>query len=142
MISDVGQLMSEQKQSSKNRTSEEISTMAYDEYLDYDELEAWIYHVSGKHDFNTEVFKIGETEEGRNIVGLHVGDKNHSSDKPKIFIECGIHAREWIAPAACRQFIHEILHNVGYPAEYNQAAADDQSAENERAGDPYTKEDV
>ena len=109
---------------------------------DYDELEAWIYHVSGKHDFNTEVFKIGETEEGRNIVGLHVGDKNHSSDKPKIFIECGIHAREWIAPAACRQFIHEILHNVGYPAEYNQAAADDQSAENERAGDPYTKEDV
>ena len=109
---------------------------------DYDELEAWIYHVSGKHDFNTEVFKIGETEEGRNIVGLHVGDKNHSSDKPKIFIECGIHAREWIAPAACRQFIHEILHNVGYPAEYNQAAADDESAENERAGDPYTKEDV
>ena len=37
-----------------------------------------------KHDFNTEVFKIGETEEGRNILGLHVGDKNHSSDKPKV----------------------------------------------------------
>ena len=50
---------------------------------DYDELEAWIYRISGKHDFNTEVFKIGETEEGRNIVGLHIGDKNHSSDKPK-----------------------------------------------------------
>ena len=51
---------------------------------DYDELEAWIYRISGKHDFNTEVFKIGETEEGRNIVGLHIGDKNHSSDKPKV----------------------------------------------------------
>ena len=51
---------------------------------DYDELEAWIYRISGKHDFNTEVFQIGETEEGRNIVGLHVGDKNHSSDKPKV----------------------------------------------------------
>ena len=53
---------------------------------DYDELEAWIYRISGKHDFNTEVFKIGETEEGRNIVGLHVGDKNHSGDKPKVTI--------------------------------------------------------
>ena len=71
----------------------------------------------------------------------------------QIFIECGIHAREWIAPAACRQFVHEILHSVGYPAQKSenteqpvddvQPAGNVQSAENEKkAGDPYTKEDV
>ena len=71
----------------------------------------------------------------------------------QIFIECGIHAREWIAPAACRQFVHEILHNVGYPAQkpenteqpvdYVQPAENLQSTgSDERAGDPYTKEEV
>ena len=26
-----------------------------------------------------------------------------------IFIDCGIHAREWISPAVCRLFIHELM---------------------------------
>ena len=71
----------------------------------------------------------------------------------QIFIECGIHAREWIAPSACRQFVHEILHNVGYPADKfddsEQSADDAQPAEDvqatendQKAGDPYTKEEV
>ena len=43
--------------------------------------------------------------------------------------------------------MHEILHNVGYPAEksdYSEQPADDvQAAENgQRAGDPYTKDEV
>lgn len=30
------------------------------------------------------------------------------ANKPIIFVECGIHAREWIAPATCLYFIDQL----------------------------------
>lgn len=33
------------------------------------------------------------------------------ADRPIIFIECGIHAREWIAPATCLYIIQELVEN-------------------------------
>ena len=49
---------------------------------------------------------IGTTIEGRKIYGVHLGDQDPTSDKKKVFIECNIHAREWITPSTCRYFIH------------------------------------
>merc|ERR1712110_1250831 len=47
---------------------------------------------------------------GTKNAGIHIGDKDHSGPKNKIFMECGFHAREWIAPASCRYLIYSILH--------------------------------
>ena len=99
-------------------------------------MEAWQYKVTGKHDFNTKVHELGTTFEGRTILGFEMGDLGIASEKPKIVVDCGVHAREWIGPAACRQFIHEMLHNVGYPADRE---TDDQ---NSMAEDPYTKAEM
>jgi len=43
---------------------------------------------------------IGSSYEGRDIgqVTLRVGN---DPNKEAIFLECGIHAREWVSPAAC-----------------------------------------
>ena len=34
--------------------------------------------------------------------------KKSSSSKPSIFLDCGIHAREWISPAFCQLFVKEV----------------------------------
>lgn len=34
--------------------------------------------------------------------------KKSSSTKPSIFMDCGIHAREWISPAYCQWFVKEV----------------------------------
>ena len=108
------------------------------------QLEAWQYKVTGKHDFNTRVHELGTTFEGRSILGFEIGDLDIASEKPKIVVDCGVHAREWIGPAACRQFIHEMLHNVGYPADREtDESSDDWSDEpNPMAEDPYTKAEM
>ena len=92
--------------------------------------------IAGKHDFNTKVHELGTTFEGRNILGLEMGDLDIASEKPKIVFDCGVHAREWIGPAACRQFVHELLHNVGYPADRESGETDDFT------DDPYTKSEI
>ncbi|KAM3861921.1 carboxypeptidase O-like [Diretmus argenteus] len=52
----------------------------------------------------------GRSYEGRNITLLKLGLRNPGSEEKKaIWMDCGIHAREWIAPAFCQWFVKEIL---------------------------------
>lgn len=53
-----------------------------------------------------EKISIGYSYERRNIFGIKIGNlmmnnNSSSSDQKIIFVECGIHAREWISPAFC-----------------------------------------
>ena len=44
---------------------------------------------------------IGTTHEGREIAMVRVQVGGGVTNKSIIMLECGIHAREWIAPASC-----------------------------------------
>merc|ERR1711990_138245 len=114
MIEDAGKLMKNEK----NRKTKNLpaAEMAFDEYLDYDELEEWLLSISEKYSHLTQIKEVGKTEDGnRSIWGLHIGDNNNDSEKKKIFMECGIHAREWVSPATCRYFINEVLNAANDP---------------------------
>uniref|UniRef100_A0A3P8X7C5 Peptidase M14 domain-containing protein n=2 Tax=Esox lucius TaxID=8010 RepID=A0A3P8X7C5_ESOLU len=50
----------------------------------------------------------GQTYEERNITLLKIGLRS-TKRKKAIWMDCGIHAREWIAPAFCQYFVKEIL---------------------------------
>jgi murein tripeptide amidase MpaA len=50
----------------------------------------------------------GRTYEGRQIKGVIVSFK---ANNPGIFIEGGIHAREWISPATVMYILHQLLTN-------------------------------
>ncbi|RCN24036.1 hypothetical protein ANCCAN_30275 [Ancylostoma caninum] len=43
------------------------------------------------------VVNIGTTEEGRPIKGIKIGSGVHRNDKRIVWIDGGIHAREWAA---------------------------------------------
>jgi hypothetical protein len=49
------------------------------------------------------------TWEGRNITAVHVTDKSVPGDKPIVYIQANIHAREWISPAATQYFFNELV---------------------------------
>uniref|UniRef100_A0A663LY56 Carboxypeptidase O n=1 Tax=Athene cunicularia TaxID=194338 RepID=A0A663LY56_ATHCN len=53
---------------------------------------------------------LGKTTENRTMYYLQI---SQPSDKIKkiIWMDCGIHAREWISPAFCQWFVKEILQN-------------------------------
>ena len=95
------------------------------EYLTLDELNQWMEYIVEEFPDNTDLKQIGTTVNDRPIMGLHLGDKNNNSDKKKIYmgklkflspklvtnfyLDCGLHAREWISSATCRYFINEVL---------------------------------
>jgi len=50
----------------------------------------------------------GKTYEGRDIRALQI---TNGKDLPGVILESGIHAREWIGPAATTYIVNEILNS-------------------------------
>uniref|UniRef100_A0A3Q0SR90 Carboxypeptidase B n=1 Tax=Amphilophus citrinellus TaxID=61819 RepID=A0A3Q0SR90_AMPCI len=88
----------------------------YTKYNTWSDIESWITSISSSNSelISTEV--IGKTYEGRPMTVLKIGKKS-SSTKPAIFMDCGIHAREWISPAFCQWFVNEAVSTYGSDAQ-------------------------
>ncbi|KAJ8376021.1 hypothetical protein SKAU_G00066010, partial [Synaphobranchus kaupii] len=98
--------------------NQEISTKAYNymKYNSWEKIEAWISTMASANPSLVSKQVIGTTFEGRSMTVLKIG-KQSSSTKPAIFLDCGIHAREWISPAFCQWFVKEALETYGSDAQ-------------------------
>ena len=70
--------------------------------MDYLECLEVIYPTHAK------VFSIGKSSEGRELIVIRIGLKN-KKPKPSVWIDGGIHAREWTSPAIVQYLIHQLV---------------------------------
>ncbi|XP_071328677.1 carboxypeptidase O-like [Trachinotus anak] len=90
------------------------STWSYDytKYHPMDEIYRWMEDVERANPELVSSAVYGHTFEGRNITLLKLGlESSEGRQKKVIWVDCGIHAREWIAPAFCQWFVKEIVHS-------------------------------
>ncbi|XP_076147346.1 carboxypeptidase B-like [Alosa pseudoharengus] len=85
---------------------------AYTKYNSWDKIQAWIASITSANSNLMSRQVIGNTYEGRPMHLLKIG-KQTGSTKPAIFLDCGIHAREWISPAFCQWFVKEAVSTYG-----------------------------
>ncbi|XP_019508488.1 PREDICTED: carboxypeptidase O [Hipposideros armiger] len=90
--------------------SRSLETYSYDRYHPMEEIYQWMSQISKQY---TEVVTqnfLGMTYEARPMYYLKI---SLPSNNPKkiIWMDCGIHSREWIAPAFCQWFVKEVLQN-------------------------------
>ncbi|CAB1440740.1 unnamed protein product [Pleuronectes platessa] len=80
----------------------------YYKYHSMPEISKWMTQIAQNHSEVVTIMDYGQTYEKRNIsllkIGLSTGER-----KKAIWMDCGIHAREWIAPAFCQYFVSQIL---------------------------------
>lgn len=69
--------------------------------------------LSQDHSAIARVVEVGKTYEGRVVKGIYISSRNSNStaSKPAIFLDGGIHAREWVSPATVAFIAHELLKN-------------------------------
>uniref|UniRef100_A0A3B3ZHD3 Carboxypeptidase B n=2 Tax=Periophthalmus magnuspinnatus TaxID=409849 RepID=A0A3B3ZHD3_9GOBI len=85
---------------------------SYTRYNNWDTINSWMNSItSSNSDLISKMF-IGNTYEGRPMNVLKIGRKT-GSGKNAIFMDCGIHAREWISPAFCQWFVKEAVSTYG-----------------------------
>ncbi|XP_013194199.1 zinc carboxypeptidase-like [Amyelois transitella] len=78
-------------------------------YYDVDDIYDYLKDMSKRYSKWTDLVVGGQSYEGRKILGLRIKTPTAKVYKQIVFIESGIHAREWIAPATTTYFINQLL---------------------------------
>ncbi|XP_015283640.1 PREDICTED: mast cell carboxypeptidase A-like [Gekko japonicus] len=98
-----------EKQVSKETNS--TSRHSYTKYNEWHKISAWTARIAKKNPKLVSRIQIGNTFEKRPMYLLKVGKE--SGRGKAIFMDCGIHAREWISPAFCQWFLKEAIQTYG-----------------------------
>ncbi|XP_062384425.1 carboxypeptidase O-like [Sardina pilchardus] len=80
----------------------------YTKYHPLPEITAWMKQIETDNPGVVSITNYGTSFEKREIAFLKIG-LNPAENKKAIWMDCGIHAREWISPAFCQYFVKEIL---------------------------------
>lgn len=80
--------------------------MAFNAYHTNDQINAWIDDIAAAYPNIVTALVGGISYEGRQIKGFRI---SHGEGRKAIFIEAGIHSREWISPATVIFMANEIL---------------------------------
>jgi len=76
------------------------------DYYNLDDTYAFLRSVATDYPNVVKLYVGGTTFEGREILGVKLSFKEGN---PKIFVESGIHAREWIGPALSTWILNQLL---------------------------------
>ncbi|KAM4693489.1 carboxypeptidase B-like [Discoglossus pictus] len=89
-----------------NKRTQKNKKHMYRKYNEWEEIVAWTDKMATKYPEVVSRLVIGTTYEGRDMYVLQIGKP--SAKTKAIFMDCGIHAREWISPAFCQWFVREL----------------------------------
>ncbi|KAM5288048.1 LOW QUALITY PROTEIN: carboxypeptidase B2 [Ctenodactylus gundi] len=110
LVRDVENLI--RQQTFNDTVSPRASSSYYEQYHSLNEIYSWINAVAEKYPHMLKKIYIGSSYEKRPLYLLKVSGKEQAA-RNAIWIDCGIHAREWISPAFCLWFVGYVTQFYG-----------------------------
>ncbi|XP_058978160.1 carboxypeptidase B [Musca domestica] len=83
------------------------SGIHWKDYHDLDTIYAFMREIRGKFPNICRLYTIGKTAEGRDLKVLRISE--NPKEYKKIWIDGGIHAREWISPATVTFILYQLM---------------------------------
>jgi len=95
MINNIQELIDQQLYRDNDTAPDAFSLTQYNTLED---IQSYLTQFSNKHSTFCQVINVGGSTQGRNILAVRITTGNTRKQK-SIWIQGGIHAREWISPA-------------------------------------------
>lgn len=108
LIVDVDKLMDDENELQKRG----MSFSFYSRYHPLNEIDEELRNLANQHAEMANVFNLGRSFEGRQQQAIKLRGRRRSGKKI-FFMNCGIHAREWVSPATCMYIIKQIVSRYG-----------------------------
>ena len=64
--------------------------------------------LGAAYPMHAKIINIGKSVENRDLKVIKIGQENQKM-KPSLWIDGGIHAREWTSPAIVQYIIHQLV---------------------------------
>uniref|UniRef100_A0A8C5R575 Peptidase M14 domain-containing protein n=1 Tax=Leptobrachium leishanense TaxID=445787 RepID=A0A8C5R575_9ANUR len=119
MINDIQELIDKNAASQQNQQERSLSDYNYTRYHPMGEIYGWMEDIHEKHSDLVSKHYMGSTYEERPIYYLKIGWPS-KKQKKIIFMDCGMHAREWVSVAYCQWFVKELISNHKHDSELNK----------------------
>jgi len=88
--------------------------MDWTSYHTLDEIYGYLDYLAQTYPDLCTLVDIGTSYEGRTMKMLKISTDGGASGKPGVFIDGGIHAREWIAPATVTYALNQLIESGSY----------------------------
>jgi len=117
MVEDVQGLIDEVNKTTKMKSNKMMKDyeLDWDDYYGHDVLNQFLDALAKKYEF-ADVINIGKSYEGRDMNVLAITKAGPGA--PNVWLEAGIHAREWIAPAVATFIVRELVEDYEEHPEY------------------------
>merc|ERR1719219_1310885 len=111
MVEDVQRMLEETRPGNGSTRG----TFDWTDYYPYADLNTFIQGIADANDW-ASIIDIGQSYEGRDMKVLAM--TKAGAGAPNVFIEAGIHAREWISPAVATYLVNELVQNYAQHPDY------------------------
>ncbi|XP_066979625.1 carboxypeptidase B-like [Macrobrachium rosenbergii] len=111
VVPDVFELVEQERENmllKKSRRKRAAGQMDWTSYHDLDDIEGFLGWLNVTGGNNVHIASASTTAEGRPVLVVRITNPNTTGPKKKIWIEGGIHAREWISPAVTTYLMHQV----------------------------------
>lgn len=92
----------------KNRAKRAASQMDWTSYHDLEDIKGFLGWLNVTGGDWVQILTASSSDEGRPVLVTRITNPNSTRPKKKIWIEGGIHAREWISPAVTTYLMHQV----------------------------------
>uniref|UniRef100_A0A8C3J7D4 Carboxypeptidase O n=1 Tax=Calidris pygmaea TaxID=425635 RepID=A0A8C3J7D4_9CHAR len=110
LIPNVQELMDQSMPKERSSHRQGPEGYVYTQYHPMEEIYQWMTQIQKSNSELVTQHYLGKTIENRTMYYLQISQPSEKNKKI-IWMDCGIHAREWISPAFCQWFVKEILQN-------------------------------
>jgi len=114
MIEDVQKLIELESIPSTTTKDKDVNSghpMTWTEYHSQDDMEAYMDYLVETYPDLVSIDEIGTSYEGRKMRVLKICKGGTCGQKPAMWIDGGIHAREWVSPAVTTFHMKELVEN-------------------------------
>ncbi|XP_049813674.1 carboxypeptidase B-like [Schistocerca nitens] len=117
LIDDLEQVFEKERQWAQTRavSRNPESRISFTEYVRYDEILQYLSDLASNYSDTVTVESIGNSYAGRDLDIIKISSGGDDT-RFVILIDAGIHAREWIAPAAALYVINQLVENAAESA--------------------------
>ena len=122
IIEDMGSLIRD-KVSLRSRLKRQVATMNWNDYQRYDTIIRWMEKTALAHPTFTKLIDMGRSVEGRKLYVLKIGMSPLGDNTRAVWIDGGIHAREWISISTATYILQNLITN--FTAENKTDCSDD-----------------
>ncbi|XP_003384060.1 PREDICTED: carboxypeptidase B-like [Amphimedon queenslandica] len=88
------------------------STDWHTAYHNYESIIEWYKHLAKSHPSLARYTTIGKTAENRDMIAVHI-TASKNPGRNKMYMQCLIHAREWISGSVCMYQAHMLVQGYG-----------------------------